>query len=269
MYLADYHLHSTCSPDGHYTMTRMAEAAVERGLNEICFTDHLDTVEWGTYAPRTTFNWAEAVRQAEEAREKWGDRLTIRLGAELGEAALAFDRAEKLLSDAPALDFVIGSVHMMGPRHGHEDLYYIPKADEPFYHDVIDDYLDDVLALSRWGRFQVLGHLTLPVRYIWNNAGIKMDFSGHMDRLEEIFRVIIPKGVGIECNTNRGDAPLPDESVLRLYRALGGEIITIGSDAHSTRYVGCRSAQTQELLRSCGFRYITTFDKGKPAFRPL
>ena len=72
-----------------------------------------------------------------------------------------------------------------------------------------------------------------------------------------------------KCNTNRGDAPLPDESVLRLYRALGGEIITIGSDAHSTRYVGCRSAQTQELLRSCGFRYITTFDKGKPAFRPL
>ena len=269
MYLTDYHMHSTCSPDGGCTMEEMAAAAVRHGLQEICFTDHLDTVEWGTYAPKTNFPWAEARRQAEEARARWGDRLTIRLGAELGEAALSFDRAEQLLADAPELDFVIGSVHMMGPRYGHEDLYYIPKGDRAYYDDVIRDYLDDVLTLARWGKFQVLGHLTLPVRYIWNNAGIKMDFSGHMDRLEEIFRVIIPKGVGIECNTNRGDAPLPDESVLRLYRALGGEIITIGSDAHSTRYVGCRSAQTQELLRSCGFRYITTFDKGKPAFRPL
>lgn len=250
-------------------MAQMARSAVEHGLQEICVTDHLDTVEWGTYAPRTDFPWAEARRQLEEAREKWGDRLTIKLGAELGEAALAFDRAEKLLGDAPELDFVIGSVHMMGPRHGHEDLYFIPRADEAFYRDVIADYLDDVLTLSRWGKFQVLGHLTLPLRYIRSNAGLTMDFSAHMDAVEEIFRTIIPKGVGIECNTNRGDIPLPDGEILRRYREMGGEIITIGTDAHDTRYVGCRVAETQELLRQCGFRYFTTFAKGVPEFRPL
>ena len=269
MYLADYHLHSSCSPDGNYTMAQMAEAAVAHGLREICVTDHLDTIEWGTYAPRTTFDWAKLARQAEEARALWGDRLKIKLGVELGEAALAFDRAEQLLADAPALDFVIGSVHMMGPRHGREDLYYIPKGDAAFYRDVIDDYLDDVLALSRWGKFQVLGHLTLPVRYIWDNAGDAVDFSDHMDRVAEIFRVIVPKGVGIECNTNRGATPLPDEPVLRLYRELGGEIITVGSDAHSPEYVGCRARETQELLRQCGFRYFTTFTQGEPEFRPL
>ncbi len=269
MYLADYHMHSACSTDGHYSMSRMAEAAVARGLDEICFTDHLDTIYWDDYSPRTDFDWAESARQIGEAREKWGDRLTIRLGAELGEAAVSFDRAEKLLADAPELDFIIGSVHLMGQRHDHQDLYYIPKADQSYYNDVIGDYLDDVLALARWGKFQVLGHLTLPVRYIWDNAGVKMDFSAHMNAVEEIFRVIIPKGVGIECNTNRGAIPLPDETILRLYRSLGGEIITIGSDAHSPDYVGCRSRETQELLKSCGFRYITTFTKGKPEFRPL
>lgn len=269
MYLADYHVHSSCSPDGHFTMAQMTEAAVALGLDEICFTDHLDTLEWGTYAPRTTFDWPALVRQAADARDKWGGRITVKLGVELGEAAVSFDRAEKLLSGAPALDFIIGSVHLMGPRHGREDLYYIPRADEAFYHDVIDDYLDDVMALCRWGKFNVLGHLTLPVRYIWDNAGIKMDFSAHMDRVEEIFRQIIPRGIGIECNTNRGAIPLPDESVLRLYRQLGGEIITIGSDAHSPDYVGCRAAETQELLRACGFRYITAFTGGKPEFRPL
>lgn len=269
MYLADYHVHSSCSPDGHCTMSQMAEAAVAHGLQEICLTDHLDTIYWNSYAPRMDFDWDKSLHQVEEARRLWGDRLTIKLGAELGDAALSFDRGEKLLSDAPELDFVIGSVHMMGPRFGHEDLYYIPKADEPYYHDVIDDYLDDVLALSRWGRFQVLGHLTLPVRYIWDNAGIKMDFSDHLDRVEEIFRTIIPRGVGIECNTNRGAIPLPDEMILRLYRQMGGEVITVGSDAHSTDYVGCRAKETQELLKNCGFRYFTTFTKGKPEFRPL
>lgn len=250
-------------------MAQMAQAALEHGLQEICVTDHLDTVEWGTYAPRTDFDWAEALRQIEEARRLWGDRLTIRLGAELGEAVLSFDRAEKLLADAPKLDFVIGSVHMASRRYGHKDLYYLPRADVEYYQGVISDYLDDVLSLSRWGKFHVLGHLTLPLRYIRKNAGITMDFSAHMDAVEEIFRCIIPAGIGIECNTNRGDIPLPDADILKLYRRLGGEIITIGTDAHSTEYVGCRAAETQQLLRDCGFRYFTTYDRGVPAFRPL
>jgi len=250
-------------------MAQMAKAAADRGLQEICVTDHLDTVEWGTYAPRTDFPWTEARRQLEEARRLWGDRLTIKLGAELGEAVLSFDRAEKLLADAPELDFVIGSVHMASQRYGHMDLYYLPRADIDYYQGLIADYLDDVLALARWGKFQVLGHLTLPLRYIRKNAGLTMDFSAHLDRVEEIFRTIIPKGIGIECNTNRGDIPLPDADILTLYRRLGGEIITIGTDAHDTRYVGCRVAETQQLLRDCGFRYFTTFTQGAPEFRPL
>ena len=250
-------------------MAQMAEAAVDHGLQEICVTDHLDTIEWGTYAPRTDFPWPEALHQIEEARRLWGDRLTIRLGAELGEAVLSFDRAEQLLAAAPGLDFVIGSVHMASPRYGNMDLYYLPKADTDYYQGLIADYLGDVLTLARWGKFQVLGHLTLPLRYIRNNAGLTMDFSAHMDAVEEIFRCIIPRGIGIECNTNRGDIPLPDADILRLYRRMGGEIITIGTDAHSTEYVGCRVAETQQLLRESGFRYFTTFTQGVPEFRPL
>ena len=250
-------------------MAQMAKAAVDHGLQEICVTDHLDTIQWGTYAPRTDFPWPEALRQAEEARRLWGDRLTIRLGAELGEAVLSFDRAEQMLSEAPKLDFVIGSVHMASQRFGHMDLYDLPKADIDYYQAMIADYLDDVLTLARWGKFQVLGHLTLPLRYIRKNAGLTMDFSAHLDRVEEIFRCIIPRGIGIECNTNRGDIPLPDRDILRLYRKMGGEIITIGSDAHSTEYVGCRAAETQQLLGECGFRYFNTYTLGVPEFRPL
>ena len=269
MYLADYHTHSDSSPDGKETIARLAEAALSRGLDEICVTDHVDTVYWGSNAPRWDFDWDKSLRELAEARRLYGDRLTIRLGAELGEANMAFDRAEHLLSHAPALDFVIGSVHMAGKKFGYFDFYYIEKNTETYYHALIDSYLEDVLELAKWGKFSVLGHLTLPLRYMNENLGEHMTFEGHEEQCREIFRTLIQNGCGIECNTNRGNTPLPDAPLLRLYRELGGEIITLGSDAHDTRYVGCAIRERQELLRQCGFRYFTTFEGGKPAFRPL
>ena len=210
MYLADYHTHSATSPDGQLTVSELAEAAVRAGLDEICVTDHVDTVLWGDHRPREHFDWSRLLRELPEARETYTGRLAIRLGAELGEAPMGFDRAEKLLGEAPKLDFVIGSVHMAGEKFKHFDLYYIEKNSETYYHRVIDSYLEDVLRLARWGRFSVLGHLTLPLRYMNENLGEQMTFDGHYDQCREIFRALIESGCGIECNTNRGNVPLPD-----------------------------------------------------------
>ena len=269
MYLADYHTHSATSPDGQLTVSELAEAAVRAGLDEICVTDHVDTVLWGDHRPREHFDWSRLLRELPEARKTYAGQLVIRLGAELGEAPMGFDRAEKLLGEAPKLDFVIGSVHMAGEKFKHFDLYYIEKNSETYYHRVIDSYLEDVLRLARWGRFSVLGHLTLPLRYMNENLGEQMTFDGHYDQCREIFRALIESGCGIECNTNRGNVPLPDAPLLKLYRETGGEIITIGSDAHSAEYVGCCVRETQALLRTCGFRYFCTFEGGKPTFRKL
>ena len=158
---------------------------------------------------------------------------------------------------------------MAGKKFGNFDLYYVEKNSETYYHALIDSYLEDVLSLARWGKFSVLGHLTLPLRYINENLGERMTFDSHMEQVEEIFRTMIPKGLGIECNTNRGNIPLPDGGILRLYRELGGEAITLGSDAHSGDMVGCAIRERQQLLRDCGFRYFCTFEEGKPLFRPL
>ena len=182
MYLADYHTHSATSPDGQLTVSELAEAAVRAGLDEICVTDHVDTVLWGDHRPREHFDWSRLLRELPEARETYTGRLAIRLGAELGEAPMGFDRAEKLLAEAPKLDFVIGSVHMAGEKFKHFDLYYIEKNSETYYHRVIDSYLEDVLRLARWGRFSVLGHLTLPLRYMNENLGEQMTFDGHYDQ---------------------------------------------------------------------------------------
>ena len=115
----------------------------------------------------------------------------------------------------------------------------------------------------------MLGHLTLPIRCINEMQHKSISFRPHMEQVEQILRTIIPKGIGIECNTNRGNTPLPDAEILTLYRRLGGEIITLGSDAHKAGNLGCVIAERQELLRQCGFRFFTTFDHMKPDFQAL
>ncbi len=108
-------------------MAQAAQAAVAAGMDELCLTDHVDTIYWGPSKPPLGFDWDAVRRQFRQAQEQWGHRITLRLGAELGEAAMSFQRAEHLMQNAPPLDFVIGSVHMAGKKFHHKDLYYIEK----------------------------------------------------------------------------------------------------------------------------------------------
>lgn len=270
MYLADYHTHSNCSPDGTLPMAEMVKAAVDKGLQEICLTDHLDTFYWKDLSLRDDYDWDKAKKQYEEACRLYGDRILIKLGCELGDAQLSPEHAEHLLAAAPELDFIIGSVHLSGAKNGNnKSLFFIEQGDADFYRGVIDDYLDEVEMVAKWGKCSVLGHITLPLRYINQKYHEGLTYAGHMDRVAEIFRIIIPKGIGIEYNTNRGDEPRPYKEILQLYRDMGGEIITLGSDAHSAELVGREIRERQELLRQCGFRYFTTFTKCRPEWQKL
>jgi histidinol-phosphatase (PHP family) len=96
-----------------------------------------------------------------------------------------------------------------------------------------------------------------------------MTFDKWMDRIEDIFSVMIPKGIGLELNTNRGGGPLPALNILRRYREMGGEILTFGSDAHTADYIGYQIGEYQQRLKDDGWRYFTTFEKGKPIFHTL
>ena len=103
MYLADYHTHSRISPDAGKSMAEMAEAAIAAGLDELCFTDHMEPVEWGVTTPRESFDWAALSAEFEAARQAAGDRIVLRLGIELGDAPWALENTERLLAQAPPL----------------------------------------------------------------------------------------------------------------------------------------------------------------------
>lgn len=268
MYLADYHVHSDCSKDATLPMADMALAAARAGLDEVCFTDHLDMLPWGPCALPADFDSAPLTGAYRKALERAGDRLTIRLGLELGEMAADFAQADRYLDQAPPLDFIIGSLHVMSPRFGRLGFTQVDQVAE-HWDAVIEDYLAELMEHVAWGRFSVIGHLTLPLRYAVEGWGMDVSFRGHMDSVEQVLRRAIEKGIGIECNTNRGHMPLPGPDILGLYRELGGEIVTLGSDAHRDYQVGKGVAQGQELLRQCGFSYFCTYEKMRPIFHKL
>ena len=269
MYLADYHTHSRISSDGRVPMAEMAEAAIAAGLQELCFTDHVAPVYWGNLRPRDTFPWEELLAEYELAKSVIGDRITMRLGVELGDMTRNFEGAKTLRANMPELDFIIGSLHTMTEPYGCVDLSkFLPKT-ETEVRAGLQVYLDQLKEIVEWGEFSVLGHLTLPLRYLNEEQGLHVTFDAFEEDLRYLFRTLIEKGVGIELNTNRGNAPLPDAKWLKLYRELGGEIITLGSDAHSTGYVGCQIRENQRLLRECGFRYFCTFEKLRPVWQEL
>ena len=96
----------------------------------------------------------------------------------------------------------------------------------------------------------------------------------HLDVYKrQILEVLIAQGRALECNTGGykyglGE-PNPSASVLKRYRELGGELITIGSDAHESRHLGYAFSQANSLLKECGFRYYTVYQNRKPCFYPL
>ena len=165
MYLADDHTHTRFSPDAHSSMTAMAQAAMAAGLDEICFTDHVEPLVWGSTELRKPYDWTLLTEDFRAAQEAVGDRIRLHLGMELGDAQWAPEHVRVLLKDAPAFDFIIGSVHLLSARYHGEDLCVFAPENEEQAQEALEDYLEEVLALARLGGFSVLGHLTLPLRY--------------------------------------------------------------------------------------------------------
>lgn len=259
--LVNYHCHSACSLDCNTPMADMARAARDAGITELCFTDHCDTPG--------LFSWEEETRAFALAREAVGDSLRLRLGVELGEATQHPDYARQILAH-PGIDFVIGSVHSLP---GGRDLYARRHTDRAQSLALLREYLDELIALATTDFYDVIGHITYPLRYIRVRDGVDVDFRDMGDQVDTLLRTVIEHGRGIEVNTSGyltcGGEPMPPESILRRYRALGGEIVTIGSDAHVPARIAAGLEDGCALLRAVGFRYLATYSGRTPRFVSL
>ena len=270
MRLVDYHIHSTCSDDGHNTMLEMALASREKGVAQLCFTDHCDMDDFLTGEPNSDcFCIREAMLQMyKQTVAAAPDDIKILLGLELGEANHDPEQAKKI-AGSEELDFILGSIHNL---KGKPDFYDTKYSSDDLSQRLIDNYMDELIELSLIDCFDVMAHIGYPARYI-RKGGKKVEISTRTygEKLEVLLKNLIKCGKGIEINcsgfrTPPGGGPLPTQDILRLYRELGGEIITIGSDAHRVTNAGVGLAEGFDILRDLGYKYVAVFEKRKPEF---
>ena len=208
---------------------------------------------------------AESIKKINGLKEKYPWLLC---GTELGEPLQA-PEAAGIISSMKELDLVIGSLHM---NAGKPDFYWMNYSEMTIdeIRALLEDYFNELYQMCASCSFDVLGHLTYPLRYIQGEYGIDIDIGIYRDRIEDIFRVLIENGKGIEINTSglrqKYGKTFPDTEYIRLYHDLGGEIITVGSDAHSLKDIGAGIKDGTELAEYAGFRYTAVFKNRKVEF---
>ena len=158
---------------------------------------------------------------------------------------------------------MLASAHKMKDDKDYCQLDYL-KVDINKYCKL---YLEELKEVVMWGDFDCLAHFDLPRRYA-ANAGVKLPLMEYTEQVEEVLKLLIYKGKGLEINTSglrqQAKTCLPDLDILTLYKQLGGEILTIGSDAHSTGDLGKGIVEAIEMAKLAGFRYVNLFDKRVP-----
>lgn len=269
MYIADSHTHSSCSDDGTVPMRVMAEAAVQAGLSALTITDHCDFLSLKGNQRTTVYDWAPVLAQREEMLSAFGGKaLDLPLGLEFGTPFIEEEAAETV-SGQPELDFIIGSVHNFSEDAGGLDFCYADYSTEENCYRALDNYFASMLRLAAGKYYDVLGHIIYPLRYMKGRYREPISLHRYTDHIRMLLRLAAESGRGIELNTWKGQTIREWIPVLKLYREAGGEILTVGSDAHAPGPVGSGVVECYRLMEDLGFRYVAVYHERKPGFIKL
>lgn len=256
----DYHTHTCFSEDSEAPVDDMINAAIERGVAELAITDHYDP----DYPdPEFEFipDFPEYHKMLMEKQEEYAGRIKIVKGIEIG--IQDGETIEKCREAAHAFpyDFIVGSFHCFCGY----DLYTADYSKMEEKQVLPDFYTFMHTCLSQYKCYDVVGHFNVIDRYV----PFELDYSNCMDICEAVMKIIVEDGKGIEINTSSfrygmGDRTHAASEFLTMYREMGGEIVTIGSDAHKPQDMAADWERAAEILRNHGFRYLATFENRKP-----
>ncbi|MGP7815682.1 histidinol-phosphatase HisJ family protein [Niallia sp. 01092] len=258
MYYFDYHHHSNHSFDSQANMEDICLHAIKTGVKEICFTEHFSVnPKVPTYGH---MNWVYYLKEINRCQEKFSNKLTIKIGIELCEPHLLQSEYKKALSEIP-LDFILGSVHNIEQYTLRRFMNAFPEK------DIYEAYFLELYEMIQTADIDVIAHFDLMKRYAHQTVGL-YEFEKYKSIITDILKTAIKRGIGLEINTSGWrtnlNESLPSKDILSLYRKLGGEILTIGSDSHHAETVGAHFYDAVSLAKECGFTHIYTYEKRKP-----
>lgn len=272
MFVTDMHVHSVFSSDSVEKPEEIIKTAIDKGFQYIYFTDHHDMdFPVNPEEPNMDFqlDFPTYVSKITELKEKYKNKIQVMLGVEQG---ICPETAPKItdLSNQYPFDFIIGSSHLTRLDNGdpYYPSYYEGKTNIEAYREYFASEVENVRLTDG---FDVYGHPDYAVRYCPDKHFV-YDFHDYRDIFEILLKELIQQGKGIEINTagiTKIGFPHPHIEALRLYKELGGEIITIGSDAHKKENIGYGFDVAEDILQSIGFQYYTIFKNRKPEFIKL
>ena len=259
--IADCHLHTEFSTDSTTKMEAQIQQAISLGMKHMCITDHMDMDFPGG---EFVFDTDRYVKQVLELREKYKHQIYVGLGVELGLQGHLKERINDYLTKYP-FDFAIGSMHLLHGEDPYHGAIFERMGDEEAYREY---FKETYRVLQECPKIDTFGHLDYVVRYGKTKAQ-NYSYQKYAEEIDAILKLLIEKGIALEVNT-AGYKTLgvtnPHPDIIRRYRQLGGEKITIGSDGHVPEYLGHRFSELKELLDACGFKKHTIFRHRKAIF---
>ena len=274
MIIADLHTHTNFSTDSNANPVDMIEQAIALGLTKYCITDHMDYHYPHGDAGNFTFDPVEYVKTLMELKERYAKQIEVLIGVELGlrnepEVKEEVRDYYRTLTKEHSFDFVLGSTHVLW----NYDPYFKEFWDHRTTKEGLTEYFNSITHnVAYYDMFQVCSHLDYIIRYVGD--GIKQyEVSEYQAVIDEMLKAIIAHGKGIECNTSgfkyRLGFPHPKTEILKRYKELGGEVITLGSDAHRPEHIANDFTTAQKLLLELGFQYYTIYQGQKPTMIKL
>ena len=263
----DYHLHTHLSNDCEIPMALQLKTAKEHGLTEVCFTDHLETDFPNLVGENLNF---ETYDKTLAALDRLG--MTVRKGVENGLPCHK-ESYPKMVEELRShhFDFILTSAHLVDDRDPYFPEYYEGGMT---LHEALNKYTSALYQYLQWipyDCYDAVGHIDYGAKF-YPDPEARMHYADCPDQIDAIFRHIIPEGKCIEINTSTYrtiTGPIPGLDWLKRYKELGGEFVTIGSDAHLTKHVAFRLDEAAELARAAGIRYYATFEDRKPILHKL
>lgn len=276
MIISDFHTHSSNSGDCSEKMQTQIESAKSKGIKHLCITEHMDfdypepleahKDEACSFLLNADEYYSKYLSMRETLEETSDNDFNLYFGVELGLQEQVFSENNEFAARYP-FDFIIASSHVLYKEDPYYEEFWLNRDEAT----IVRDYFESIYKnICLFNDFNVYGHLDYIVRYGKNKT---YNFNSYKDIIDEILRKLIADGKGIEINTcglrNNLKYPNPCPDLLKLYRSLGGEIITVGSDAHCKEHIAWEFKTAEEILKECGFSYYTIFKNRKPDFIKL
>ena len=263
----DNHIHSNFSGDSEMEANSACQKAIEIGLSGLVFTDHVD-YDYPDFDENFLINLDQYFDFFKKLQQQWKEKIDIRIGIEMGFQPQVVNEIKETVVKYP-FDFVINSVHIIDCLDPYVKTYYRGKTKQQAY----ERYLQEILcSISSYDNFDIIGHIGYVARY-GDFEDKPLRYNNYSDLLDQILKVAINKSKGIEINTSglRGDlhCTIPGYDIFKRYYELGGEIVTIGSDAHFTQHIGHSFDEALEHLKQIGFKYVAHFEGRRPVFEKL